>query len=341
MSVPSIPWTLGRSMTNVQRSSTTILWDMIQIFFFSAQNDSNGDKLPPLLCEDTPCLFHIEMCPCFVSFRQQPPPRWWRSSDKLLGAHAMLARLWFTSSSPSSTSWSSTFAHHHAIQTAHHFIIRGTSNSIIHQDHQEKYSQQHCSDTVYVFMDLHLGRASNRIALWRRFKCQQWGPSPLFIYLTSIFPLLALAQALSCFKLLTWRFAPTTYSSCWSKRFSRTLSNCLQNNPNHAYSCLGFKKLFNVLLSCIGREASWPMRNIETFPSKQMYLYLSLAKRNEVETYHNIDRRRYLVRLKWIIFITIWRELLVSLIDDVNRRSHIRMTTQNWCEACSLREGTG
>ena len=71
------------------------------------------------------------------------------------------------------------------------------------------------------------------------------------------------------------------------------------------------------------------MRNIETFPSKQMYLYLSLAKRNEVEIYHNIDRRRYLVGLKWIIFITIWRELLVSLIDDVNRRSHIRMTTQN------------
>ena len=121
-----------------------------------------------------------------------------------------------------------------------------------HQDHQEKYSQQHCSDTVHVFMDLHLGRASNRIALWRRFKCQQWGPSPLFIYLTSIFPLLALAQALSCFKLLTWRFAPTTYSSCWSTRFSRTLSNCLQNNPNHAYSCLGFRKLF---IPCITSNA--------------------------------------------------------------------------------------
>ena len=60
-----------------------------------------------------------------------------------------------------------------------------------------------------------------------------------------------------------------------------------------------------------------------------MYLYLSLAKRNGVEIYHNIDRRRYLDGLKWIIFITLWRELLVSLIDDVNRRSHIRMTTQN------------
>ena len=219
------------------------------------------------------------MCPCFVSFRQQPPPRWWRSSDKLLGAHAMLARLWFTSSSPSSTSWSSTSCYSDRSPLHHHHHRHQKHQQQHHQDHQEKYSQQHCSDTVYVFMDLHLGgRASNRIALWRRFKCQQWGPSPLFIYLTSIFPLLALAQALSCFKLLTWRFAPTTYSSCWSKRFSRTLSNCLQNNPNHAYSCLGFRKLFNVVLSCIGREASWPMRNIERYPSKQIYLYFHWSK---------------------------------------------------------------
>ena len=38
---------------------------------------------------------------------------------------------------------------------------------------------------------------------------------------------------------------------------------------NHAYSCLGFRKLFNVLLSRIGRKASWPIRNIETFPSRR------------------------------------------------------------------------
>ena len=123
------PWPMFKD----RQQQFSEIW--FNFFFVSAQNDSNGDKLPPLLCEDTPCLFHIEMCPCFVSFRQQPPPRWWRSSDKLLGAHAMLARLWFTSSSPSSTSWSSIFAHHHAIQTAHHFIIiiiiRSTSNSII------------------------------------------------------------------------------------------------------------------------------------------------------------------------------------------------------------------
>ena len=45
-------------------------------------------------------------------------------------------------------------------------------------------------------------------------------------------------------------------------------------------------KLFNVLLSPIGRVASRPMRNIETSPSKQMYLYLSLVERKEAEFYH-------------------------------------------------------
>ena len=57
-------------------------------------------------------------------------------------------------------------------------------------------------------------------------------------------------------------------------------------------------KLFNLLLSPIGRVASWPMRNIETFPSKHMYLYLSLVERKEEEFYHNIDRRRYSVWFK-------------------------------------------
>ena len=63
-------------------------------------------------------------------------------------------------------------------------------------------------------------------------------------------------------------------------------------------SSLGFGKLFNVLQSLIGRMASRPMRNIETFPSKQMYLYLSLVERKEAEFYHNLDRRPYLVWLK-------------------------------------------
>ena len=57
-------------------------------------------------------------------------------------------------------------------------------------------------------------------------------------------------------------------------------------------SSLGFGKLFNVLQSLIGRMASRPMRNIETFPTKQMYLYLLLVERKVAEFYHNMDGRR-------------------------------------------------
>ena len=56
----------------------------------------------------------------------------------------------------------------------------------------------------------------------------------------------------------------------------------LQNiliQPNLAYSYLGFRELFNVLLSHIRRKTNRPMRNIETFSSKLMYLYLSLVER--------------------------------------------------------------
>ena len=45
-------------------------------------------------------------------------------------------------------------------------------------------------------------------------------------------------------------------------------------------------------------------RNIERFPSKQMYPYLSLVERKVAEFYHNIYRRRWLVWSKWLIFIT-------------------------------------
>ena len=54
---------------------------------------------------------------------------------------------------------------------------------------------------------------------------------------------------------------------------------------------IGFGKLFNVLQSPIGQIATQPMRNIEIYPSEQMYLYLSLVKRKVAEFYHNIDRR--------------------------------------------------
>ena len=55
------------------------------------------------------------------------------------------------------------------------------------------------------------------------------------------------------------------------------------------------------------------MRNIETFPSKQMYPYLSLVERKVAEFYHNIDRRRYLVWFKWLIFIVFPGQFMVSL----------------------------
>ena len=65
-------------------------------------------------------------------------------------------------------------------------------------------------------------------------------------------------------------------------------------------------KLFNLLLSPIGRVASRPMRNIETFPSKQMYLYLSLVERKVAEFYHN-------TWLKLLVFIAFSGQLMVSL----------------------------
>ena len=44
------------------------------------------------------------------------------------------------------------------------------------------------------------------------------------------------------------------------------------------------------------------MRNIERFPSQQMYPYLSLVERKVAEFYHNIDRRRWLVWIKMTYF---------------------------------------
>ena len=44
------------------------------------------------------------------------------------------------------------------------------------------------------------------------------------------------------------------------------------------------------------------MRNIETFPSKQMYPYLSLVERKVAEFYLNIDRMRWLVLIEMTYF---------------------------------------
>ena len=91
--------------------------------------------------------------------------------------------------------------------------------------------------------------------------------------------------------------------------------NCLQNmsfNLTMPTLLLDLESFFNLLQSCIGWEASWPMRDIETFPSKQIYLYLAFVKR-AAEFYRIIDRRRSLVCLNWLIFVIIWWELMVSL----------------------------
>ena len=67
-------------------------------------------------------------------------------------------------------------------------------------------------------------------------------------------------------------------------------------------------KLFNLLISPIGRVASRPMRNVETSSSKQMYLYLSLVERKVAEFYHN-------TWLKWLVFIAFSGQLMVSLLE--------------------------
>ena len=60
-----------------------------------------------------------------------------------------------------------------------------------------------------------------------------------------------------------------------------------------------------------------------------MYLYLSLIKRKAAEFYHNIDRMRYLVWLKWLIFITFSKHLLVYL-----ERKNIWFK-KHMCQVCS------
>ena len=51
------------------------------------------------------------------------------------------------------------------------------------------------------------------------------------------------------------------------------------------------------------------MRDIETFPWKQMYPYLSLDERKVAEFYHNIDRRSWLVWVKMTYFHCFFRTI--------------------------------
>ena len=75
----------------------------------------------------------------------------------------------------------------------------------------------------------------------------------------------------------------------------------------------GFGKVFNALQSLIGQMASRPMSDIWTFSLHQMYVYLSSIERKVIEFYHNIDRRRYLVWLRWLIFSASSGQLMVFL----------------------------
>ena len=50
-------------------------------------------------------------------------------------------------------------------------------------------------------------------------------------------------------------------------------------------------------------------RNIERFPSKQMYPYLSLVERKVAEFYHNIDRRSWLVWVNMTYFHCFFRTI--------------------------------
>ena len=63
------------------------------------------------------------------------------------------------------------------------------------------------------------------------------------------------------------------------------------------------------------------MRNIERFPSKQMYPYLSLVERKVAEFYHNIDRRSWLAWVKMTYFHRFFRTIPGVLgTKEVNQR---------------------
>ena len=67
------------------------------------------------------------------------------------------------------------------------------------------------------------------------------------------------------------------------------------------------------MLSRIGREASWPMRIVETFPqSICIFICHCMVERKIAEFYYNMDRRLYLVFgvwLRWLIFITFFQTI--------------------------------
>ena len=63
------------------------------------------------------------------------------------------------------------------------------------------------------------------------------------------------------------------------------------------------------------------MRNIETFPSKQMYPYLSLVESKAAEFYLNIDRMRWLVLVEMIYFRHFFWTIPGVLASSANQSS--------------------
>ena len=53
---------------------------------------------------------------------------------------------------------------------------------------------------------------------------------------------------------------------------------------------------------------------LKHFPQSRC-IFISPWSREKYQSYQNIDRRRYLVWLSWLIFISTWRELMVSLLN--------------------------
>ena len=94
-----------------------------------------------------------------------------------------------------------------------------------------------------------------------------------------------------------------------------------------------------MLQSPIGRVASQPMRNIETFPSKHMYLYLSLVERKVAEFYHNMFKMTYFHRFLQTIEGVLDNLLLLIFLLDNTKENTSSVTYKMFC--VFLRGGRG
>ena len=71
-------------------------------------------------------------------------------------------------------------------------------------------------------------------------------------------------------------------------------------------------------------------RNIERFPSKQMYPYLSLVKRKVAEFYHNIDRRSWLVWVRMTYFHRFFRTFPGVLAGSFSFKIAVQFWRDSW-----------